>query len=106
MKFRKPSIVNQSFGVQDHINNGVDGIIVDGSPEGYVRALNWVLDPKNAAAVKHLCEAGHRTASERFSLKRHLQQVVDLMLELASPQKRARATEDALLTPVTRTWPG
>lgn len=84
MMFRKPSIVNQTNGVRDHITSGVDGMIVDGSAESYVYALEWILAPQNADAVAKLCAAAHRTASERFSLNSHIEHAVQLMHELAS----------------------
>lgn len=83
MMFRKPSIVNQTNGVRDHITNGVNGMIVDGSPQGYVNALKWVLNPQNSHGVSEMCEAAYRLASERFSLDRHLENAVLLMRELA-----------------------
>ena len=107
MIFRRPSIVNQTFGVHDHITHNVDGLIVDGSAESYVQALNWVLDPKNASAVERMCAEAHRAASERFSHKRHLENAVKLMkdnfgLELEEAQAqlgKQKAAKKAKLAP-------
>lgn len=82
MLFCKPSIVNETNGARDHIQSGVDGIIVDGSPQSYIDALRWVLDPKNAAEVDQMQQLAHRHTSERFSLQKHLDHVVNLMMEL------------------------
>ncbi|NMB88194.1 MAG: glycosyltransferase family 4 protein, partial [Chloroflexi bacterium] len=59
MWLKKPTIVTDSLSVRDYVVDGETGLIVDGSPDSYVDAIRWVLDPQNAAAVNQMCERAH-----------------------------------------------
>ena len=59
MYLRKPTIVADGLGVHDHINNGEDAIIVDGTTQDYVRAIGWILDSRNTAEVDALKDKAH-----------------------------------------------
>ena len=81
MLLRKPCIVNEGFGVQDHIVNGENAIVVDGSVDSYLQALNWVLDPQNSESISKMCAAA-QIVSEKFSRLNHLRNAVDLVREM------------------------
>lgn len=83
MLLKKPVIVNEVFGARDHISNWQDGIIVDGTPESFVQALRWVLDPANAAAVAAMGEAGHKKVLEHFTARHYIDSLIEIGRELA-----------------------
>lgn len=72
MLLGKPTIVPNVFGVADHIRDGETGLVVDGSPEDYVRALRWVFDPANREAVARMGQAASHTVSQQFTFERHV----------------------------------
>jgi glycosyltransferase involved in cell wall biosynthesis len=68
MWFGKPTIVTDAIGVRDFVADGVNGLVVDGTVEGYLKALRWISDPANVAEVSRLSAEAQRTAREDFSL--------------------------------------
>jgi glycosyltransferase involved in cell wall biosynthesis len=64
MYLRKPTIVTDSMSVRDYVTDGENGLVVDGTPEGYVEALSCTLDPDNAARIAAMTENAHRRARE------------------------------------------
>lgn len=77
----KPTIVTDTLGVHDHIRHKETGLIVDGSPESYIEALNWVYDPNNKGAVARLNAAAKREVEEKFSFERHIERLLEIMDE-------------------------
>jgi len=73
MRMGKISIVNGKsvFGVTDYIQNYVNGIITDGTPQGYSEAIEWVYCPANQAAVKKMGQLAQETVME-FTYERHI----------------------------------
>lgn len=67
----KPTIVSQAYGVKDHIEHCRTGLIVDGSVQGYVDALQWVYDPDNAAEVAAMSAEARTTVLENFTFSRY-----------------------------------
>jgi hypothetical protein len=86
----KPTIVADGFGVRDHITDGVDGWIADGSVDGYAAALRWVADDAAAAARARLGAAARATA-RRFHFDAHAGRLVDLVAECLRADARAGA---------------
>jgi len=68
----KLSVVNDVPGVRDHIVHGETGLIVEGTPESYVEALRFILDPANNAAVCAIAERGQHVAQEQFTFENHV----------------------------------
>lgn len=62
MYLGKPTIVAEGFAVRDHIDDGKDALVVDGSVEGYVRAIAWALDPHNGDQVAQMAQQGRAKA--------------------------------------------
>lgn len=83
MLLKKPVIVNEVYGAHDHISNWQDGIIIDGTPESFVAALRWVLEPANAAAVTAMAEAGHQKVLEHFTARHYIDSLIAVGRELA-----------------------
>jgi len=90
MYLKKPTIVSNVFGVQDHITDGVDALVVDGSPQSYVDALCWMLDKANATEVRAMCEAGHAKARDQFSVTHFVNRLVALTTELEEDRRAGR----------------
>ncbi|MDD2921800.1 MAG: glycosyltransferase family 4 protein [Anaerolineales bacterium] len=86
MALRKPVIVSEVFGVNDHIQNGESGLVVDGSSESFVKALTWALDSANTEAVARMVDRAQRAAQTQFTKERHVRKLIALMDELAAEQ--------------------
>jgi glycosyltransferase involved in cell wall biosynthesis len=67
----KPTIVSDGFGIRDHVAHGETGLIVDGSPQSYVDAIQWVYDPENAEAVTAMSHAAQE-AAQTFHYSHHI----------------------------------
>jgi glycosyltransferase involved in cell wall biosynthesis len=70
MLMGKPVIVTDAPGVRDHIVDGETGWIVAPDPAALRQAIQWVLDPVNAATVARVTETARRSVEEGF-LKDH-----------------------------------
>lgn len=81
MWLRKPTVVTDTLGVRDHIRHGETGLIVEGSPESYVEALAWILDPDNQDDVDRLRNNARRIVEEEFSLEKHVARLLTIMEE-------------------------
>ncbi|HXV98250.1 MAG TPA: glycosyltransferase [Anaerolineae bacterium] len=77
----KPTIVNETLGVHDHIRDGETGLIVDGSPESYVKALRWVFDPAHQAEVAAMCARAKQVVSEQFTYNHHIARLLAVLDE-------------------------
>lgn len=92
MWLARPTIVNDSPGVNDHVKDGSTGLIVSGTAESYVEALRWVLDPSNLGEMSAMCERARATVSREFSLERHVERLLAVVDEVTSgPGAPARA---------------
>ncbi len=78
---KQPVIVTDTLGVRDYVTDGETGIIVDGSPESYVAAIRRVLDPAERSWVDNLCERAHAIVCERFTVARHVDQLLAVIDE-------------------------
>lgn len=83
MWLEKTIIVPRALGMEDYIKNKVTGLLVDGSPESYVQAINWVLDPKNKNEVREMGKAAHKSVVEQFTLSNYVDGIYAVMDELA-----------------------
>ncbi len=84
---KKATIVSDSLGVREFIQDGETGIIVDGSPESYAAAIKWVLDPENAEHVTCMCEKAHNIVREQFAIENHVTQLLSIMDEAIEASK-------------------
>jgi glycosyltransferase involved in cell wall biosynthesis len=89
----KPTIVADTTGVRDYIRDGETALIVDGSPEDYVRKLRWVLDPANRAEVARITQKGQQVAREQFTYENHIARLLaildEALQEVILDEKRA-----------------
>lgn len=78
---KKPTIVSDTLGVREYVEDGKTGIIVSGSPESYVEAVHWVFDPANDGRIRQMCEQAHNTVREQFTIESHVKQLLSIMDE-------------------------
>ena len=79
MALRKPTIVTDSPGVREYVEDGRTGIVVPpGDSEALATALRWALDPANAVAVEEMIAAAAETARKRFAPERYAQSILDV----------------------------
>ncbi len=98
MWFGRPTIVTDTLGVRDHVRNGQTGLIVDGSPQSYVRALEWVLDPGHQTQLDRLTAAARHDVQERFTRENHANCLLGVLDEAAGAASiKATAAEGAVL---------
>lgn len=82
MRMGKVSIVNGKdvLGVADYIQNKVNGIITDGTSQGFIEAVEWVYDPANLEAVNKVKRLAQETVKE-FSYDRYLKTMATIIEE-------------------------
>jgi len=89
IRMGKISIVNGKdvFGVTDYIQNYVNGIIVDGTPQKLCEAIEWVYNPANRKAVKNIQQYAPESVKE-FTYENHLRAMA-LIIESAIAERHA-----------------
>lgn len=92
MWLKKPTIATNALGVKDYIQDGETGLIVDGTPGSYVKALRWVLDPANRDQVTCLCAKAHQVVSEQFTFENHVFSLLTVLDEAMSETTCARVS--------------
>ncbi|MGE5281285.1 MAG: glycosyltransferase family 4 protein [Chloroflexota bacterium] len=79
MALGKATIVTDSPGVREYVEDGRTGLVVPpGDAEALREALRWVLDPENADAVERMRAAAKQTARTTFSPERYAQSLLDV----------------------------
>jgi len=81
MMLGKPTIVTKSLGVSDHAWDGETAIVVDGTPESYVRAIRMVLDPANEVKIHRMCQHSREVVLEQFNFERHAERLLEILDE-------------------------
>lgn len=79
MWLRKLVIVPAALGVHEYIEHGRTGLVVDGTPDSYVAAIAWAMDPANAETVTAMTNAAHDTVRSRFTLDAHVAALMSVM---------------------------
>lgn len=86
----KPLVVSESLGIREYVEDGVTGIVVDGSAASYERALRWLLDPANADEAAAMGRRAAQSMRECHSLVRHTDRLLAALDELIE-ERRQRA---------------
>ncbi|GIW02199.1 glycosyltransferase [Roseiflexus sp.] len=81
MALKKLVIVNDALGVRDYVRHGENGMVVRGTPESYVEALRWALDPDHKPDIERMIECAYRDVVERFNPVHHACALVSMMQE-------------------------
>ncbi|HEX7244250.1 MAG TPA: glycosyltransferase [Solirubrobacterales bacterium] len=77
MALGKPTIVTDSPGVREYVEDGRTGLVVPPDDANALRdALDWVLDPANADAVARMSAAARETARTTFSPESYAQSLL------------------------------
>jgi glycosyltransferase involved in cell wall biosynthesis len=86
-------IVTESPGTGDYIEDGVTGIVVQPADPAAMRAaIDWAIDPANAAEVSAMRERARRVARERFSFARHAEILLDVVDDAIEKNKRRNSS--------------
>ncbi len=79
MALGKPTIVSDSPGVREYVEDGRTGLVVPpANPDALSRALRWVLDPANESALERMGAEAEREALSRFSPARYAQRTLEV----------------------------
>ena len=83
MLLEKPTIVTNTLGVRDHIKNGETALVVDGTPESYVKAISRVFDPSNHDEIETLRKAARQAVLSQYSFEIHVARLLEVLDEAA-----------------------
>lgn len=72
----KPTIVSDSVAVREYVEDGVSGLVVDGSAESYARAVAWVLEPANEGHVDAMGAAAHRLVNTEYRWDQYVSRIM------------------------------
>jgi hypothetical protein len=78
MALGKPVIVTDAPGVRDYIEDNVSGLVVKPDAAALRGAIEWVLDPANAAAVAAMAARGRAVARGRFAPERYRARLLEV----------------------------
>jgi glycosyltransferase involved in cell wall biosynthesis len=85
MALGKLVIVTDSPGARDYVEDRSTGLIVPThDAEALTAALEWALDPVNAAAVREITARARTAARERFSPAAHLASLMNVVERVAA----------------------
>lgn len=79
MLLGKPTIVNEVLGVREYTENGANVILVDGTPQGYVRAIRYVMSPENAPQIERMCAAAQKAVQTTYTFEAHCNRILEIM---------------------------
>lgn len=85
MALNKLVVVPNVVGASEYIIDKKSGLIVDGSKQDYVSAIEWATSPLNQDHVKAIEENAYLRATQNFSRKNHIKQLFRLIDEMADP---------------------
>jgi len=89
----KPVIASDAPGVREYVADGETGVLVPpGDPEALGRALDWVLAPANAPAVRRLTRQARDRAERDFSPRVYVERLLAVAREATSAWLEVRAT--------------
>jgi hypothetical protein len=83
MAMGKLTLVTDTLGVSDHVEDRVSGLIVPArDPRALADAIRWSLDPANAGAVAAIRARGRAVARDRFGPDRHVDNLLAIVDEV------------------------
>lgn len=87
-------IVTECPGVRDYIEDGLTGIIVPPADPAALRAaLDWALDPANAADVNAIRARARQVSSDRFTFERHAELLLEVVNQAIDGTPAARSRD-------------
>ena len=83
MAMGKLTIVTETLGVRDHVEDRRSGLIVPArDSRALCETIRWSQDPANADEVAAIRERARETACERFGPGNHIRSLLDVVDEL------------------------
>ncbi len=83
MAMGKLTLVTDTLGVSDHVEDRVTGLIVPArDPAALADAIRWSLDPANAGEVAAIRARGRESARDRFGPDRHVDNLLAIVDEV------------------------
>jgi len=86
LSLEKVIIVPDALGIRDYVLDGETGLVVSSLPDGYVKAIRWVLAPENRVQVSKMCIEARKSVSEKFTLEKHVENLLSVMHEAVDLQ--------------------
>ncbi len=81
MLLGKPTIITQSLGVIDYVQNNDAAWVVEGSAESYVSAIREIFDPANREKVRQVTGRAQAKVLQQFTFERHAECLVQVLDE-------------------------
>jgi glycosyltransferase involved in cell wall biosynthesis len=81
MSLEQVVIASNAMGIEDYIKDMETGLIVDGSPENYIRAIEWAFSPENAEKMKTMRKNAKRSVLEQFSISGLVDNLIPIINE-------------------------
>lgn len=78
---KNPIIITNALGVSEYVQDRKTGLIVDGTCDGYLTAIDWILDPENSGKIREMCENAHDVVIKKFSFENHISHMLDILDE-------------------------
>lgn len=79
MLLGKPTIVNEILGVREYTENGANAILVDGTPQGYIGAIRYVMSPENASQIELMCAAAQKAVQTTYTFDAHCNRLLEIV---------------------------
>lgn len=76
------TIVSDALAVREYIQDGETGLVVDGSADSYVQAIQWALDPANHDRVTQICHQARQTLHTQYTQNSRITQLLNVMDEV------------------------
>jgi len=81
LSLEKVIIVPDALGIRDYVLDHETGLVVSSLPDGYVKAIRWVLAPENHDQVSKICIEARKSVSEKFTLEKHVENLLSVLHE-------------------------
>lgn len=81
MLLGKPTIITDALGVGDYVKNNDIAWVVDGSADGYVRAIRDVFDPAGQERVRSVTTRAQKKVLKQFTFERHAECLINVLDE-------------------------
>lgn len=84
MLLRKPTIVTDVMGVKEYTEDGRAVLIVDGTSDDYVNAIQKVFSPEDQEEIERMCDLAQTLATEKYTFEDYADRLVEILDEAVS----------------------
>lgn len=81
MMLEQVLIVSDAVGIRDYVDDGETGLIVDGSVDGYLKAIRWAMAPENDEKLDKMRRKARRVVLEQFTHENHINCILGIVEE-------------------------